>query len=123
MKRVSNVFWQQRAVAVRIENGDFYLLGVRVDSKDHVLKNPTPLDRSDMIVPDSNGYLPYLLDIANENGADKYPANKNNLIKIVRCYARNGYSDEDDRDIFVLEDDELAALIDALRDGDYMFVL
>ncbi len=124
MRRVSNMNWSNSAVVIRIKDGEFYLIGVRNAYTDYVLLEPVSIDREDMIVPDTRiGYISFLLDIAKKNAAQRYPADNYSLIEVVNCYERNGKSNEDIRDIFVLTDNELSAIIDALRDGDYVFVM
>ena len=41
----------------------------------------------------------------------------------IKCYERNAMSDADDHDIFSLTMDEIYSISDALRDGDYVFVI
>ncbi len=120
MKRKSNVDAANNALAIRIENGDFYLLGVRNAYTDYLLKEPILLDREDMIVPDTRiGYMPFLLELAKRNCIKR----KNALLSAVKDYTRNGISQEDDKDIFEVNDKELSAVIDAFRDGDYIFCM
>ncbi len=120
MKRTSNIDASHSAIALRIENEEFYLLGVRYDNVDYVLNDPLFLDREDMIVPDTRvGYMPFLIDAAKKNSTKK----ENILISSIRSYTRNGISEEDDKDIFIVSEDELSDIIDALRNGDYIFMM
>ena len=53
------------------------------------------------------------------NSTDPY----REFLSYVRSYERNGIRDKDDHDIFCVTESELYALADALRDGDYVFVI
>ncbi len=99
---------------------EIYLLRVRNAYTDYLLKEPVLLDRKDMIVPDTRmGYMPFLLNLAKKDCVK----HKNALMSSVKDYIRNGVSQKDDKDIFKINDKELSAIIDALRDGDYIFCL
>ena len=45
------------------------------------------------------------------------------FLSFVRNYERNGVSDADDHDIFCMTTEEFQGIADALRDGDYIFVM
>ncbi|MBQ6856395.1 MAG: hypothetical protein IJO13_04750 [Lachnospiraceae bacterium] len=44
------------------------------------------------------------------------------LLDLIKPYTLNERSDEDDYDIFMMNNQEISELIDALRDGDYIIV-
>lgn len=44
-------------------------------------------------------------------------------ISFVRNYERNGVSDADGHDIFCMTTEEFHGIANALRDGDYVFVI
>ena len=93
MRRTSSMDWANSAVAIRIKDGEFYLIGVRNAYTDYILLELAPIDREDMIVPDTRvGYIPFLLDIAKKNAAQSYPADNYSLIEVVNYYERNGNS-------------------------------
>lgn len=45
------------------------------------------------------------------------------FLSCINHYQRNGKSDPDDHDIFLMTQKEFGNCIDALRDGDYVFVI
>ena len=45
------------------------------------------------------------------------------FLSFVRNYERNGVSDSDDHNIFCMTTEEFQGIADALRDGDYVFVV
>lgn len=45
------------------------------------------------------------------------------LLSCINPYQRNGKSDPDDHNIFLMTQKEFGDCIDALRDGDYVFVI
>ena len=45
------------------------------------------------------------------------------FLSCINPYQRNGKSDPDDHDIFLMTQKEFGDCIDALRDGDYVFVI
>ena len=45
------------------------------------------------------------------------------FLSCINPYQRNGKSDPDDHNIFLMTQKEFGDCIDALRDGDYVFVI
>ena len=123
MKRTGKIWPQDNLVAVRIENGDFNLIGVRRDKKDYISNEPVSLERDDLMMYPEEGYTKVFLEGFDSLKNNISDASKNKLLNSVKDYERNGKSDSDDKDIFEVEQFELADIIDALRDGDYIFVI
>ena len=125
---IQNESFMDMIVAIRIEKGEFYFLGWMEEAENYniqIAKHPENclLGRdcfSDFgslyeSITDSEGYNQvYVL-----NSADPY----REFLSHVRSYERNGIRDKDDHDIFLVTEKELYAIADALRDGDYVFVI
>ena len=123
MKRTGKIWPQDNLVAVRIENGDFNLIGVRRDRKDYISNEPVSLERDDLMMYPEEGYTKVFLELFDTLNNNISDASEDKLLDSVKDYERNGKSDTDDKDIFEVEQFELADIIDALRDGDYIFVI
>lgn len=144
MKRISKEIFcngdYETAVAIRIENGEFAFLGDMEEWS----------DSPDWNIPGRRIFAPYkylALDrvLVSEGILDAMEAPEYELtpmvyyyeteeecsnktiyeafIELVKPYVRNGNSDTDDYDIFVLSRAEFMDLYDAFRDGDYIFII
>lgn len=125
---IQNEPYMDTVVAIRIEKGEYYFLGWMEEAENYniqIAKHPENclLGRdcfSDFgslheSITDSEGYnRVYVI-----NSTDPY----REFLSHVRSYERNGIRDKDDHDIFCVTESELYALADALRDGDYVFVI
>lgn len=114
--------------AIRIKNGEFYIIGWMesvMNCTMEIVKKPEDslLDRDCFSDIDSlNTSIATSVNnkqVETINSTNPYQE----FLSHVRNYERNGIRDEDDHDIFVLAEEELYAIIDALRDGDYVFVI
>ena len=114
--------------AIRIKNGEFYIVGwmdVAATYNMQIVTNPEDclLDRDCFSDIDSLNLsiATAIIDkkIDTKNSSSPYQE----FLSHVRNYERNGICGEDDHDIFVFTEKELYAIIDALRDGDYVFVI
>lgn len=124
MKRRSFIDWAESAIAIRIQDGDFLFLGAQRAYKSLLPAEPVPLDRGDMIAPDTRvNPIDRMLDEAKRQKIEVIKSAAS-IKDEVKCYSLHGETpDEDDRDIFVVTDKELVAIADALRDGDYIFII
>jgi hypothetical protein len=149
MRRISDRgFWEQlcpmdRVFALRIQEGEFYFLGWMEDAQNYrimVPKDPMQCQLSrDLLllgepytaIEACDGYQRcYLAYETNEEG---HPVQEDDaafenayeaFLSYVNPYERNGIvSSDDDHEIFLLGMDEFAAIVDSLRDGDYVFLI
>ena len=114
--------------AIRIKNGEFYIVGwmdVAAIYNMQIVTNPEDclldLDCFSDIDSLNLSIATAIIDkkIDTINSSSPYQE----FLSHVRSYARGGSSDEDDHDIFIFAEKELYAIADALRDGDYVFVI
>lgn len=145
MKRLSdNAFIllqpdMDKVYGIRILDGEFYLLGIMEDAEGYRIKKSMhadgdhlerdPLIATGEILTDEN--MPARFVILYELDTDGNPKEEHDkdcenahecFLHLLEPYTRNGTSDGD-HDIFVLTRNEFSALCDALRDGDYIFVI
>lgn len=114
--------------AIRIKNGEFYIVGwmdVAAIYNMQIVTNPEDclLDRDCFSDIDSLNLS--IATAINDMEIDAINSSSpyQEFLSHVRSYARGGSSDEDDHDIFIFAEKELYAIADALRDGDYVFVI
>lgn len=139
--------WKPRrdsVVAVRVKDGEFYWIGWMEDAENYAIQIANNIDNCmldrNMLVEGYAGLYDAIIKCAGyndvtyywEKNSDGELINKSELeydseydrfLSFVRCYERNGKSDEDDHDIFWLTSQEIVDIHDALRDGDYVFVV
>ena len=115
-------------VAIRIHNGEYYFLGWMEDSENYdmqianhpernLLSRDCFWDRKVLYeeITSCDGYN----DVTSIKDSEHYMK----FLSYIRNYERNGKSDENDHDIFQFSEGELLAICDALKDGDYVFVI
>ena len=132
-----------KIIAIRIEDGDFYFLGWMEDAENYAIQIPVNsyscmLDRDAVVgcgdiisaIESCDGYNNILYDWEMDSSGnvlhganEKYLNAYDCFLSYVNCYEKDGLSDPDDHDIFCLNADEFNNIIDALRNGDYIFVL
>ena len=115
-------------IAIRIQSGNIYFLGwmecaenYNIMIANHPENNSLNLDSfsdeeslyNDIVSCD--GYNDCSLITAKNPYSD--------FLSNIKCYERNAMSDADNHDIFSLTMDEIYSICDALRDGDYVFVI
>ena len=114
--------------AIRIKNGEFYIVGWMESVENYnmrIVKKPEEglLDRDCFSDIDSLNLSIVTalndMEIDTINSSSPYQE----FLSHVRNYERNGICDEDDHDIFIFTEKELYAIVDALRDGDYVLVI
>ena len=114
--------------AIRIKNGEFYIVGwmdVAAIYNMQIVTNPEDclldLDCFSDIDSLNLSIATAIIDkkIDTKNSSSPYQE----FLSHVRNYERNGTCGEDDHDIFLVTEKELYAIADALRDGDYVFVI
>ena len=130
-------------VAIRIENGEFYFLGWMEDAEHYKIQMMTDYTFGKLIrdsvscgslysaITECDGYDQHVFYawIVDDDGnviQEQEQAYKNvyeRFLSFVRNYERNGVSDSDDHDIFCMTTEEFQGIADALRDGDYIFVM
>lgn len=116
-------------IAIRIKNGEYYFLGWMEDAENYnyvMAKHPEEnlLDRD--CFSDANSLYCNIISCDGYNDAYLSAKTDNpyaDFLSNIKCYERNGKSDADDHDIFSLTMDEIYSISDALRDGDYVFVI
>lgn len=129
-------------IAIRIKNGEFYFIGWMENAEKYKIQVIPCVDKAllerDLImleeiytaittVPDYNRIdIVYEVDetgnpIKEED--KKYVNVFDRFLSFVKNYERNGVSDNGDHDIFVTNCKELSMVCDALRDGDYVFIV
>lgn len=149
MKRVSDgkfvemEYNKDKIVAIRIKNSEFYFLAWMEDAEHYQIQKATNsngylLDRTglifngdiyDTIVNTKEYNSMYMLYETDDDGNLIHEDEKQfknayeEFLTLVDCYKRNGVSDEEDHDIFILTKEELCAVCDALRDGDYVLIV
>lgn len=115
-------------VAIRIYNGEYYFLGWMEDSENYdmqianhpeqnLLSRDCFWSRRNLIeeITSCDGYN----DVTSIKDSEPY----RKFLSYIRNYEKNGKSDENDHDIFQFSEGELLAICDALKDGDYVFVI
>lgn len=130
-------------VAIRIENGEFYFLGWMEDAEHYKIQMMTDyhlgkLERDSVLcsslynaVTECDGYEQHVFYawIVDDDGnviqkqEQSYKNAYERFLSFVKSYERNGISDADDHDIFCVTTEEFQGIADALRDGDYIFVM
>lgn len=149
MKRISDElfitehFDLDNIIAIRIENGEFYFLGWMENAEHYSIQmmsnyHSAKLDR-DLVLGDSlynaittsEGYdqhvfYAWIMDDHGklvQKGDLEYDSPYARFLSFIRNYERNGISDQNDHDIFCISKEEFRQVMDALRDGDYVFVI
>lgn len=124
---------------IRIMDGEFYLMGLMEDAESYRIKKSMHCDGDFLerdhlistgeILTDENMPARFaILFELDDNGRPKeeYIKDCENayayFLQLLRPYTRNGVSDGD-HDIFMLTKNEFSAICDALRDGDYIFIV
>lgn len=82
-----------------------------------------PLDLDSFSYPDS-----LYNDIVNSDGYNDCSLISSNdpykeFLSWIRCYEKDLARDKDDHDIYWLKESELYAIVDTLRNGDYIFII
>lgn len=143
MKRLSaetftKSHYGENTTAIRIKDGEFYWLcdieeyegtdcGLRIFAP---YKDPILLDRNviivtgDLSVTNADAYESTRMTYYHETKDEEKECNiYERILSMIQPYTRNGLSDTDDYDIFLMTSDELSAISDALKDGDYIIIL
>lgn len=124
---------------IRILDGEFYLRGIMEDAEGYRIKKSMhsdgdfldrdPLVSTGEILTDENMPPRFLiLYELDENGNPKeqqdtaFENAHEYFLQLFEPYTRNGVSDGS-HDIFMLTKNEFSSICDALRDGDYIFVI
>jgi hypothetical protein len=148
MKRVSDerfvetAYNEDKIVAIRVKNGDFYFLAWMENAENYKIQKAKSDDGYLMtrdLVVDGDIYREItntkeyddmvLLHQTDDEGClinedeSKYANVHEEFLQLVRCYERNGVHDESDHDIFMLTKNELSSICDSLRDGDYVLIV
>lgn len=128
-------------IAIRIQDGEFYFLGWMENAERYSIqwaKSNSKIERDLLIASDDIYDAITSCKDYNKVENDWLMDDKGNLInkddheyrnpyeKFLSCinpYQRNGKSDPDDHNIFLMTQKEFGDCIDALRDGDYVFVI
>ena len=127
--------------AIRTQNSEFYFLGWMENAERYSIqwvKLNSKIERDLLIASDDVYDAITSCKDYNKVENDWLMDDKGNLLtkddheyrnpyeKFLSCinpYQRNGKSDSDDHDIFLMTQKEFGDCIDALRDGDYVFVI
>lgn len=129
-------------IAIRIKNGEFYFIGWMENAEKYKIQMMPCVDKAllerDLIMSEElymaittvPGYdrmdIVYEVDDAGnpiKEEDKKYTNAFDRFLSFVKNYERNGVSDNEDHDIFVTNCKELSMICDALRDGDYVFIV
>jgi hypothetical protein len=148
MERVSDerfikmAYDKDKIVAMRVKNGDFHFLAW-MENAEHYKIQKTKSDDGYRMTRDllidgdiyrevtntkeyNNMLLLYRTDdeghLVNKDES-RYSNAYEEFLTLVKCYERNGVSDEADHDILVLTKNELSTVCDLLRDGDYVLII
>lgn len=135
MKRISDEKFiemkpdKDRVIALKIEKEEFYFVGWMENAPNYDMQIAMnvlqcKLDREFLIgggdlfetIQSCDGYnnMYVLRDLK-----DAY----RKFLSCIKCYERNGRKNTDDHDIFQVTVDEIIDVIDALRDGEYIFII
>ncbi len=133
MKRISaevfrNTKFDENVTAIRIEDGEIYFLAWFEDTENYnmVLANkPILLDRSICML---NSMVEA---VCWSEGWQRAMSTKviatfdreSEILEYINPYIRNGKSNEDDYEIFIMSLSEWQNILDSLRDGDYIIIL
>lgn len=115
-------------IAIRIQNDNIYFLGWMECAENYnivIANHPerNPLDLDSFSYPDS-----LYNDIVNSDGYNDCSLISSNdpykeFLSWIRCYEKDLARDKDDHDIYWLKESELYAIVDTLRNGDYIFII
>jgi len=147
MKRISKEKflagkWEEAASAIRIKDGEFYWLGdieewpdapefsneglrIAMPYKAELLLNRDYImfrGIFDATASEDYDRTPMTYIFETEEEVTKYENVYDCLLQLVEPHTRNGESDEDDYDIFIMSSEEIIHFCDALRDGDYIII-
>lgn len=114
--------------AIRIKNGKFYIVGwmdVAAIYNMQIVTNPEDCLLDQDCFSDIDSLNLSIVTAINNTEIDTINSSSpyQEFLSHVRNYERNGICGEDDHDIFLVTEKELYAIADALRDGDYVFVI
>lgn len=114
--------------AIRIENGKYYFLGWMENAETYniqIANHPKNCLLDELCfwnksclydsITGCNGYN----DVSLIKSKNPYK----DFLSYLKSFERNGSSEEDDHEIFLVSEEELLMISDALRDGDYVFVI
>ena len=130
-------------VGVRIKNNELYFLAWMENAENYKIQQAMSsdgylLNKANIMlngdiytcITETKDYNSmYILYETDENGQllnedDAVFANaKEKFLTLIETHAENGRKSENDHDIFILTRDELSIICDALRDGDYIFII
>lgn len=137
MKRISDEKFietqpdKDRVIALKVEKGEFYFVGWMENAPNYDMQIAMDalrckLDREYLIgggdlfetIQSCDGYNNmYVSRSIRERDAYR------KFLSYIKCYERSGQENTDDHDIFQVTTDEIIDLIDALRDGEYIFII
>lgn len=135
---IKNKYDYDKIIALKICDGDFYLVGYMTSADYFRIKKPKYrshylLDRNILMInespklaiADNREYNSGLecLHILNDNGVpikmeDSTITDYEKFLSLVE----NHGNDPNDHDIFITDSHELAQIIDSLKDGEYVFI-
>ena len=130
-------------IGIRIKDGEFYFLAwmenaqhyriqQAMNSNGYLLSRDIIISSGDLYtaITECDGYdNMYLLYERDDNGNliheedKKFKDEYDKFLSLIRCYERNGQSDEDDHDIIMITKEEMISFFDVFRDGDYVFII
>lgn len=130
-------------IGIRIKDGDIYFLAWMEDAPHYRIQQAADsdgylLDRSKLTIDgdiyscitetSQYNFMHLLYELDNDgnliNEDDKeYECEYEMFLSLINPYERNGEVHEGDHDILSLTQQELCAIVDMLRDGDYVLVI
>lgn len=124
---------KDKVIALRVKNGEFYFIGWMEDAENYAMQIAKNVDSCELCRDTVVGMGDIYVAITNCEGYNNvynisqsdskdYINEYEMFLSFVKPYERNGVSDGD-HDIFILSKDEFSSISDALRDGDYVFML
>lgn len=135
MKRISDEKFiemqpdKDRVIALKVEKEEFYFVGWMENAPNYDMQIAMDalrckLDREYLIgggdlfetIQSCDGYNNMYVFRDLKDAYRKF-------LSYIKCYERNGRKNIDDHDIFQVTEDEIIGLIDALRDGEYIFII
>lgn len=138
MKRISDETFKKgeadkdKIIAVRIQDGEFYYIGMMENAENYSIKIPQNYEACHLMrdVVIAEGDIQKAGEVTDGWNRQMLLSNvygeKNEFASFLKCvnpyYDNHGITDGD-HDIFIVTREEIASVSDALKNGDYIFIM